>query len=322
LSQDIVILEELRRQIRQSQVGRSLLDATLVRLTLSDQFTSIGELVARMNGGAPPQKKNSPEVTRPAPVHTPPPAYRAAAPTAPAPVAPAPKAPEPVPVAESTTTENTDDGDDDLPAVGRVWEGPRESLATLMARQKAAGNSAPAQKPETSNVEPVNVGNLPAAWKAMLGLLAEQGPALSGLLMHGELARVSEGFAVIRYAKQHETFVKMLERNNKKDVVRDALSKVLDQQVGVRFELTDANVTPTPPPQPKAAASAPAVPTSQPRPSTPAPAARPAPSAPPPPEANTSIRVTDELRSQLYKNEPLIKAVVDKFGGNIIKIEE
>src|SRR5256885_1877485 len=34
LSQDIVILEELRRHIRQSQAGRALLDATLVRMSL------------------------------------------------------------------------------------------------------------------------------------------------------------------------------------------------------------------------------------------------------------------------------------------------
>ena len=51
LSQDITILEELRRQLRQSQAGRALLDATLTRLALADQFASIGELLARMDGG-------------------------------------------------------------------------------------------------------------------------------------------------------------------------------------------------------------------------------------------------------------------------------
>src|SRR3954471_9864103 len=70
LSQDITILEELRRHIRQSQAGRALLDATLVRLSLADQFASIGELLARASGGgngssaAPPaaQKKKPDEV--------------------------------------------------------------------------------------------------------------------------------------------------------------------------------------------------------------------------------------------------------------------
>ena len=60
LSQDIVILEELRRHVRQSQAGRALLDATLVRMSLADQFTSIGELAA-MSGrnGSEPQKKKA-----------------------------------------------------------------------------------------------------------------------------------------------------------------------------------------------------------------------------------------------------------------------
>ena len=51
LTQDIAILEELRRHVRQSQAGRALLDATLVRMALADQFASIGELLSRLDGG-------------------------------------------------------------------------------------------------------------------------------------------------------------------------------------------------------------------------------------------------------------------------------
>src|SRR4051812_13427458 len=51
LTQDITILEELRRQVRQSQLGTSLLDATLVRMAMADQFASIGQLLARLDGG-------------------------------------------------------------------------------------------------------------------------------------------------------------------------------------------------------------------------------------------------------------------------------
>jgi DNA polymerase III gamma/tau subunit len=51
LSQDITILEELRRQMRTSQAGRALLDATLVRLALAEQFSQIGELLSG-NGAA------------------------------------------------------------------------------------------------------------------------------------------------------------------------------------------------------------------------------------------------------------------------------
>ncbi|MGA3067815.1 MAG: DNA polymerase III subunit gamma/tau [Tepidisphaeraceae bacterium] len=46
LAQDIVILEELRRNLRSNQTGRALMDATLVRLALADQFKSIDELLS------------------------------------------------------------------------------------------------------------------------------------------------------------------------------------------------------------------------------------------------------------------------------------
>ena len=53
LTQDIAVLEELRRHMRQSQGGRALLDATLVRMTLADQFSSITDLIGRLDGGKP-----------------------------------------------------------------------------------------------------------------------------------------------------------------------------------------------------------------------------------------------------------------------------
>lgn len=63
LTQDITILEELRRHMRQSQGGRALLDATLVRMALSDQFTAISELLGRLDGDGP---HASPRASRPA----------------------------------------------------------------------------------------------------------------------------------------------------------------------------------------------------------------------------------------------------------------
>ena len=63
LSQDIVVLEELRRHVRQSQAGRALLDATLVRMTLADQFSSLSDLLQQATGGG--QKKKSESVATP-----------------------------------------------------------------------------------------------------------------------------------------------------------------------------------------------------------------------------------------------------------------
>src|SRR3954471_15935213 len=68
LTQNITILEELRRHMRQSQSGRALLDATLVRMTLAEQFTPVAELLARVggtvSGGDGAQKKNVPSAVR------------------------------------------------------------------------------------------------------------------------------------------------------------------------------------------------------------------------------------------------------------------
>jgi DNA polymerase-3 subunit gamma/tau len=291
LSQDIVILEELRRHVRQSQAGRALLDATLVRMTLADQFSSISDLVERATGGTPAavQKKK----------------FDVAPPT---PAAPSVPGPEPKPAADSPLNEI--EVDDDLPSVGKVWEGPRESLSALM-RKQAASIKAQAPAPVAEAAPPA--GDLADQWNAVIHLLADQGPALNGLLQHGRFAGVEDGLAVVRYASQHETFVKLLERNGKKDLVRDAISKVLQTPVGIRFVITDGAA---PPP----AAVPVATPSAQPiRPQKQN-------NAPPPPpmavESSNTIRLTDEIRSNLYKNDPLVKAVVDQLGGSIIKLEE
>ena len=47
LTQDIVILAELRRTMRQSQAARAVLDATIVRLALAEQFTPIAQMIGQ-----------------------------------------------------------------------------------------------------------------------------------------------------------------------------------------------------------------------------------------------------------------------------------
>ncbi|HYO09918.1 MAG TPA: DNA polymerase III subunit gamma/tau, partial [Tepidisphaeraceae bacterium] len=293
LTQDIAILEELRRQLRTSQAGRALLDATLVRLALAEQFNQIGELltgdggrsdgaVGGAAGGAALKKKYGEPVT-PAAV-----AGRAVvgigapsvAPTAvaatvivatPAPdpvTAEAPRADEPDPfttptlapppavAASPASAISSDDEDDALPAVGKVWDhdgGP--SLSELLKQRSSAPVSppaSPAQPPHSppaapapaahpaSNVELVNVDDLPVVWQKLLDALAARGPALHSLVSHGRLSAIEDGRAVISYEKRHETFVKLLDRNGKKDIVRETLSSVAGKPLGVRFEIDAA----------------------------------------------------------------------------------
>jgi DNA polymerase-3 subunit gamma/tau len=350
LSQDIVILEELRRHVRQSQAGRALLDATLVRMTLADQFSSLSELVERSRGGTPAagQKKKSElaghtgnsgerstfnptraalkeEAKKPLASRS---ELESSTLDSASPVAPVSAINDERPTfnAQAPTVkeeEPEDGGGDDLPAVGRVWDGPRESLATLMAKHAPAvriekpGVEKPGiEKPviEKPNIEPVHTGDFSEKWTAVKALLASHGPAIGGLLQHGEFVGIDDGLAVIRYASQHETFVKLLERNGKKDLVRDALSKVMETPVGIRFEIGGAGA---------AAPMAPAKPTTVAAPSEPP--RRPALSTPPPSpmpvDTINAVRLTDEIRQNLYKNDPLIRAVVDQLGGSIVRVE-
>jgi len=72
LSQDIAILEELRRNMRQSQTGRAMLDATLVRLALAKEFSSIEQLLTSSPSASPPvQQKKTPEPVKPTPAVAP-----------------------------------------------------------------------------------------------------------------------------------------------------------------------------------------------------------------------------------------------------------
>ena len=215
--------------------------------------------------------------------------------------------PLPVP----SPAEEAEEDDDDLPAPGKVWDGPRESLGALMAKQNAV-NAAAAVVIEKSNIEAVGTGDFTAQWNATRQLLAQQGPSLSGLLQEGRMVGIQDGLAVIQYSAKQEFCVKQLERNGKKDLVRDALSKVFERPVGVRFEVGSV-IAPIAEPSQEAS----------PRPTAPSspPAMAVAPSAPPA-DSSTAVRLTEEKRLDLYKSNPLIKAVVDQLGGSVIKFEE
>ncbi len=331
LSQDIVILEELRRHVRQSQAGRALLDATLVRMTLADQFSSLGDLLAQATGGqggaAVAQKKkgdgpiatggrptsreiaaggerSAVEVVRSTFAQPP------AAPPPPSPETPA-YTPSSVPVVSAPPS--LDDDDDDLPAPGKVWEGPQESLATLMARQRAAA--------EPSNVEPVTSADLAGQWQQLLRIVAEQGPSLTGLLQNGRFVGVEDGRAIVQLPSHNEMTLKLLEKGNKKELVKAAFSQVLNTAVGVHFEIApDGAPPPTSRAEASLAAPAQAIPS---RPPVPVPATKLV-AAPTPPsvEPSNTIRLTDEIRNQLYQTEPLVKLIVDQFGGSVIKLQE
>ncbi len=341
ITQDIVLLEELRRHMRQSMPSAALLDATLVRMALADQFNSIASLLGQVDetdGDSPAIQKKTPDltVTRPAASPAPRAAAQALAVTTAAPQAsPAPQksaAPVPAPELAQTPAPSIDlDDNDDLPAVGRVWDGPTRSLSAIMAEQRKAAAAAPppSRTAQTSAADvassiatPSKPSEPAAAWNALLAEFNEQDPGLFGILSESRLIGIQEGMAVIALPAKQETWVKRLEQNGRKNAIGERFSQRLAGPVGIRFQLEEGSDGPrgesttsaaaashaTSPPSPASSLSKTAPVTSR------APA-QDAADVPPP-----AVRLTAELKAQ-FESDDLIRAIMTELGGHIVKIE-
>jgi DNA polymerase-3 subunit gamma/tau len=301
LSQDIAILEELRRNQRQSQTGRAMLDATLVRLALATQFRSIGELLPQVAalGNNPGDGSN---------------ASAAAQKKKPEPVAEAQAEPPSTQIAD--TTESEEESDDDLPRPGKVWEGP--SLAQLM-REQAQSLSKPSASAESpmsplSATEPssasVDDGDVVKLWPRLIAMLQEQGSSLAGALTLATCAGIHDGVAIIRFKPEGATFAKAFSGNGKKDIIAKALSDLRGQPIGVRFEVEADSTEPAP----TAAVNAPAQQKPEARVQPQAAQAREFAAAPA--AQRLSVEAIEEMKA-----DPLVQIVLREFGGTIIKVE-
>jgi DNA polymerase III subunit gamma/tau len=299
LSQDIAILEELRRSLRSTQAGRALLDATLVRLSLAEQFSSVQDLLAGVNGNAPSAaalKKNIKPAITPSPSPGIPGEGRgeglqnklnATIPTNRA------ENPHPNPLPEYRAREP--ESDDDLPRPGKVWDGSGPSLSELMKQHESVEPA--------SNIEPVAAADLPTTWQRLLQALGTKSAGIPSLLSHGELKSIGDDTAVIQFSDS--TLATMLDRNGKKDLIRDELSRLLEKPIGIAIEVVEQT-------EPEAA------PQSQ-RPRIERPVVNQ--SAPTPAIAIPTIRVTPELKTELREKNPLIAAIMTELGGDIVRVE-
>jgi hypothetical protein len=220
-----------------------------------------------------------------------------------------------------------DDEDDDLPRPGKVWDNSGPSLKELLALEQAKNQAeaapppaADAPKDDFANVEPVGEQDATSVWKSLLDLVSTTyGAMLHSLVAGGNFAGIEDGAAVIRYSRKNDTFAKLLERNGKKDLVRDSFAKVLGRPVALRLVIDDSIVDAEPqqrgaspngsPAAPRPAASAPA------RPAAPAPPPEPAAPAGPPP-----VRITPELIEEMKKSS-LVGSIMDKFNAAPVKVE-
>ena len=227
--------------------------------------------------------------------------------------------------AAAVETVASDEDDDALPAVGKVWDASGPSLSELLKQRQSAS---PPPEPEPAaieiNVEPVNVGDLPVIWQRMLDLLAARGAWLYSALKTGRLASIDEDAAVLRFDKHNATFVKLL--SGKKDLLRDILTQAVGKPLGVRFEVDEESAAPQPAGDDDGSASRGVAANGATR-------VQPASAPPrvvktvqreieaPPAPAPNLIKVTPEVIEILRNNEPLIKGLMDELGAQIVKIE-
>jgi len=224
-----------------------------------------------------------------------------------------------VPTVSAPPALDFDDEDDDLPRPGKVWDNSGPSLKELLAQQMAKTETpvlheTPAPAADAfANVEPVGNQDLGTLWKNLLDLMMTHGPMFNSLIANGNLARIDGDQAVITYTKKNDMLRKMLERNPKRDSVREGLTQILGKPMGVRFEVDESVEEETAPVRPAVSAS-----------SAPAQAARPAaparPAPPPEPAGPPAIRITPELIEQM-KQDPLAGSIIETFNATPVKVE-
>jgi DNA polymerase III gamma/tau subunit len=276
LSQSIAVLEDLRRNLRTTSAGRALLDATLVRLALAEQFTKIEDLLAGNGASATAvQKKKFEIVTPPA-------------------------------EGEVAASPATNEADDALPAVGKVFEGPSRSLSSIFASSRRDQPQTESAARLESNVETVDQGEFAPVMKQLRAALAKHSPGYEGILVHGQIVSVANGQATIRYSHAHEASARMLQRNGKRETVQQVLSELLKESVGVQIEVEEEPVAEEP------AATAPAA----------RPQSRiqkrmieePPPMPQPPP-------ITAEQKQKILESDPFVRAACEMFNGEIVKAD-
>jgi hypothetical protein len=196
------------------------------------------------------------------------------------------------------------DEDDDLPAPGKVWESGGPSLVEMMKSGPVMLEARPAV--EKSNVEVVDEKDLGAVWGSLMELLKnENRPSLASIVEQGELVAVDEYQATLRYSADRQTFFNLMGRNGKKELVGEAISRLIGRAVGVKLELdakaaVKAEPTPVAPPASRRQVEAAEAPQQQ---------------------VAGASRPTPEQIAEAQK-KPLVAALMKKFDASIVRIAE
>ncbi len=304
LSQNIVVLEELRRQLRSASAGRALIDATMVRLALAGQFSTVEDLLAAASDGAGIEKKKyEPDgglglgasgLVRSAPEGS----------QEPTSFTSSPQSLDIDPVSSS-------DENDELPAVGRVWEGAGPVSVFAAFKRASASKPAPvaespARSTRSDNLGPVDRTDFAGLMDRLYAAASEQSPTAATFLEGGKIISVAPGNITVEYPKNLAASARMLDRNGKRESLQQVLSELLGEPTGIKLEVSDVEVIESKPPAAERSVRRPA----------PASSTQ-AESAP----VNQGIPLTEELRTEILTNNPLIKSIAEAFNARVVKVE-
>jgi hypothetical protein len=132
--------------------------------------------------------------------------------------------------------------------------------------------------------------DVPGLWPQVVAELTRQSASFGSILAEATLSHVDGNQAVISY-HSNESFFKSYGTNGKREMVARELTRLRGSPIGVRFEAAPQSAEST-------AASAP----------------------PSPRKASSDDALTPELLRQL-QTDPLVKYVLEEFGGEIKKVE-
>jgi len=164
------------------------------------------------------------------------------------------------------------------------------SASPSVSASPSASASPPSEqkkKPEPVNAEQT-VLPAPAAptgdlWPDLLARLEQSGATMVNTLRLASFAGIQNGQAIIRFPKQLDTFARQWSSNGKKEQIANALTELRGEPTGVKFEVGEVEANPR----------------AQARPTPP-------------------VRLPGDSGVQ---EDPLVKLIVEEFGGRIVKVE-
>lgn len=203
------------------------------------------------------------------------------------------------------------DDADDLPAVGRVWDnGPKRSLGEILAEANLKKRQLPPAIQPTQRQSHARSmsADLASIWPATLQEVQDTlGASVHVPMLGGQPRREGES-VIVHFGGAFAVMARYLEKYRER--MQQILCRVAGEPMLLQFEIDDS---------PLAAPVSPAgdqVPQRQLSPQESGGNA-----SPPPQPGHQGLALTPELRTELEK-DPLIRAFVEAFNGNIVKVEQ